>query len=268
MRRLLLLALLLAGCKENQHGGGVVATPEAGPVAQVEAGPPAAIDPTKCPGCALAPSPSWTFEGIFADPQCTEPLAQIVVPACAQVPAARGPTSITYVDAIGGRKAGESANAAVTTEVAPQSARFRKAGTTCVKANETATAVTPTSCANQRVCRDANGGLTCTACRVLQNGCADYEETRYYATITDPQIKGATPGGGGGNLARLQQCCAALGAQAKALGASPEAGLIASAAAQCSAMVAAAGPNGNAPELGAIRNLLAGRNVPAICAGF
>ena len=52
------------------------------------------------------------------------------------------------------------------------------------------------------------------------------------------------------------------------MGSSPEAGMLSSAAAQCTALVTAAGPNGTAPELGAIRTALAGRNVPAICAGF
>jgi hypothetical protein len=261
--------LLAPMCKENQQGGGVVTASDAGttsaPVA--EAGAPVALDVSKCPGCTLAPQASWTFEGIYADPACTDPIAQIDVPACATVPAL-GPTSLTYVDPIGSRKASESANVTLANEVAPQTARFRKAGNTCVKANETALAVTPPSCQGQRVCRDANGGLTCTACRLLQNGCADYEETRFYSTVTDPALKGAGGGGGGGNVGRLQQCCAALAAQAKALGPSPEAGLLQSAAAQCSAMVAAAGPNGTAPELGALRTLLAGRNVPAICAGF
>ena len=44
--------------------------------------------------------------------------------------------------------------------------------------------------------------------------------------------------------------------------------MMASAATQCTALVNAAGPSGTAPELGAIRTALAGRNVPAICAGF
>lgn len=70
------------------------------------------------------------------------------------------------------------------------------------------------------------------------------------------------------NVARLKQCCAALGAQAKQLGASPEAGMLQQAAAQCSAMAGQAGASGNAPELGVLRTLLAGRTVPAVCAGF
>lgn len=70
------------------------------------------------------------------------------------------------------------------------------------------------------------------------------------------------------NVARLKQCCAALGNQAKALGSSPEAGMFTAAAAQCSTLAAQAGASGTAPEMGVLRGLLAGRNIPAICAGF
>jgi hypothetical protein len=104
---------------------------------------------------------------------------------------------------------------------------------------------------------------------MLATGCADYEDVRLYATINDSGLKGAGGGGGGGgNVGRLGQCCAALASQAKTLGPSPEAGLLTQAAAQCQAMVAQAGPSGTAPELGVLRSLLAGRNLPAICAGF
>ena len=70
------------------------------------------------------------------------------------------------------------------------------------------------------------------------------------------------------NVARLRQCCAALRNQAKQLGASPEAGMLTSAAAQCDAMAAQVGPGGTAPELGVLRGLLAGKTIPAACAGF
>lgn len=70
------------------------------------------------------------------------------------------------------------------------------------------------------------------------------------------------------NVTRLKQCCNALAAEAKRMGASPEAGMFTAAATQCSAMAAQAGPSGTAPELGALRGLLAGRTIPAICAGF
>ena len=70
------------------------------------------------------------------------------------------------------------------------------------------------------------------------------------------------------NVARLKQCCNALAAEAKRMGSSPEAGMFSAAAAQCSTMAAQAGPTGTAPELGALRGLLAGRNILAVCAGF
>jgi len=70
------------------------------------------------------------------------------------------------------------------------------------------------------------------------------------------------------NVARLKQCCGQLRTQAKALGASPEAGMLMGAAAQCDALASQAGPSGTAPELGVIKQLLAGRNIPPVCAGF
>jgi len=258
--------LLLASCKEKPPtpGTGIVLA-EGGAVA-VDAAP-ATVDVAQCAGCQLAPIPAWTFEGIYRDPACTEPLAQMTAPACAVVPAL-GSSSLTYVDTVGLRKANETATVTLAEQIASTAPRYRKAGTVCTRANEGAVDITPMGCATQRACRDPSGALTCTACRTFANGCPDFEETRLYATITDPGLKGGGAAGPGGNLARLQQCCAQLATQARALGASPEAGMLASAAAQCSALVAAAGPNGNAPELGALRTALAGRNVPAICAGF
>ncbi|MGC4079445.1 MAG: hypothetical protein QM702_20880 [Rubrivivax sp.] len=73
---------------------------------------------------------------------------------------------------------------------------------------------------------------------------------------------------GNTNVLRLKQCCAALGAEAKRMGPSPEAGMFLSAAAQCNAMASQVAPGGNAPEMGALRGLLAGRTVPAVCHGF
>lgn len=263
---LLLGVVLLAACKEKEtpQGAGLVVA-EAGAAAPAEAG---AVDINQCAGCQLAPIPAWTFEGIYRDAVCTEPLAQLTAPACAVLPAL-GSTSLTYVDEVGLRKANENATVTLAEQIPPEAARFRKAGTKCVRANEGAVDVAPMSCANARACRDQSGALVCANCRTFANGCPDFEETRVYATITDPGLKagGAKPGGGG-NLARLGQCCAALGAEAKRLGASPEGGMLLSAAAQCQALVNAAGPNGNAPELGALRAALAGRNVPAVCAGF
>jgi cytochrome c6 len=117
-----------------------------------------------------------------------------------------GQASITYVDAVGLRKANESANVTLAEQVAPDAQRFRKAGNTCVRANEAAVPLTPPACAGQRACRDANGALVCTGCRTFANGCGDYEQTRLYATITDPGLKaGGGGGGGGGNAAVLAQ---------------------------------------------------------------
>ncbi len=261
----LLAFALIGACKEKTPTPptGIVAA-EAGVAVPAEAG---AVDIAQCAGCQLAPIPAWTFEGIYRDATCTEPLAQLTAPACAVVPAL-GSTTFTYVDTVGLRKANETATVTLAEQIAPGAPRFRKAGTVCVRANEGAVDVTPMSCANARVCRDPGGALACTGCRTFANGCPDFEETRLYATIVDPGIKGTPAQGGGGNLARLGQCCAALAAEARRLGASPEAGVLLSAAAQCQALVNAAGPNGNAPELGALRAALAGRQVPAVCAGF
>lgn len=70
------------------------------------------------------------------------------------------------------------------------------------------------------------------------------------------------------NVRRLRQCCAQLRKQAKAMGATPESGVLLGAAAQCDGLAAQAGPGANAPELGILKGALAGRNIPAICAGF
>ena len=70
------------------------------------------------------------------------------------------------------------------------------------------------------------------------------------------------------NVPRLRPCCGQLRTQAKAMGASPEAGFLGGAAAQCDGLAAQAGPGANAPELGILKTALAGRNLPPICAGF
>lgn len=80
--------------------------------------------------------------------------------------------------------------------------------------------------------------------------------------------KKATGPGVPTNVARLRQCCGQLRIQAKALGASPEAGFLTQAAAQCDGLAAQAGPTGNAPELGILKTALAGRTIPPVCAGF
>ena len=80
--------------------------------------------------------------------------------------------------------------------------------------------------------------------------------------------KKATGPGVPTNVSRLRQCCGQLRTQAKALGASPEAGFLTQSAAQCDQLAAQAGPGANAPELGILKAALAGRNIPPICAGF
>ncbi|MBX3231331.1 MAG: hypothetical protein KIT84_10335 [Labilithrix sp.] len=270
MKRALLtflpLLFLGANCGNKDTGAGLV--PEAGAVAvAVVDAEPAAVDINQCAGCSLVAQQAWTFQGIYRDDKCTDPVAQITTSACQPVPAL-GQVSITYVDKIGGRKAGEAANITVGEQLAPEAARFRKTPEGCVSANETATDITPLNCAGQRVCRDSAGALACTNCRTFANGCPDLEETRTYATIQDPAIKPVAVVPGNANLEKLRQCCAALATQAKQLGASPEAGMLAGYAAQCQALVAQAGPSGNAPELGPLRGYLQGANIPAICKGL
>lgn len=185
-----------------------------------------------------------------------------MTPACAVVPAL-GQASINYVDEVGPRKAGSSAAVTLKEQIGPAANRYRKAGNVCVRANEGAVDLTPVNCAGQRVCRDASGALACANCRTFASGCADYEESRMYAAIDDPNKPKV--GGGGDSLARLRQCCAAISAEATRQGNAPE---LLSAAASCNMLVAAAGPNGNAPELAAVRSMLGGRQLPAVCAGL
>jgi hypothetical protein len=255
-------------CKEKDGKDGVGLVPDAAIATPAATAPATAAAPTtdlsQCGGCSAASVASWSFEGVFRDAACTDPLVQAVTPACATVPAV-GPVSVTFVDAVGARAAGAAATVTLKEQVAPEAPRYRKSGGACVRANEGATFVTPMSCAGQRVCRDAAGTLACANCRTLATGCPDHEETRTYATFDS----GAQPGASGNaNLARLRQCCAAIGAQARTLGASPEAGLLQAAAAQCIALVNAAGPNGNAPEISVVKTMLAGRQLPAVCAGL
>jgi hypothetical protein len=78
-------------------------------------------------------------------------------------------------------------------------------------------------------------------------------------------------GGGGGsasaNQYRIKQCCSAMRKQAAGLGASPEANLLIGLAAQCD-LVAAQAVGGTAPEFGVLRQMIAGRTLPAPCAGL
>ncbi len=263
-----LSGLLLSDCRDKDKPQPTGLVPDAAAVTTTTAPAQAQVtDVSQCGGCQTTTTvPTWSFEGIYRDATCTDPVAQTVTPSCGTVPAP-GATSVTYVDAVGGRKAGESANVTLKELVAAEAPRFRKTDKGCVKANEAGTPITPPTCAGNRVCRDANGMLTCTACRTFGNGCPDFEETRTYAVVDDPVAFGAKKTGGGGN-ANLARCCAAIAAEAKRLGSSPEAGLLTQVAAQCSALAAQAGPNANAPEIAAVKAMLQGRPVPPVCAGL
>lgn len=70
------------------------------------------------------------------------------------------------------------------------------------------------------------------------------------------------------NVARIQACCNALAAQGKQNANSPEGQMILSAAAQCSQAAKNVGPNGTAPELAVVRQMLAGKTLPAACSGL
>jgi hypothetical protein len=69
------------------------------------------------------------------------------------------------------------------------------------------------------------------------------------------------------NAARVKQCCNAIRNQAKNMGASPEATLMAGVAMQCD-LVAAQVAGGSAPEFGQVRQMLKGRTLPAACSGM
>jgi hypothetical protein len=230
------------------------------------------VDLSKCAGCGSVALRTWAFTGKFRDAACTEPVAHLAPGACEPVPELGGEIMVTYVEEVGSRKAGEVATVALGEQVAPDSPRYRRSGTTCVQDDEGGMNLAPAGCIGQRVCRDEAGAIVCDGCRTLANGCPDFQASRVFALLNDPAAKAdakpAAGGGGGGNLARLRQCCTALGAEANRLGSSPEAGVLRTAATQCAALVSQAGPSGNAPEMGVVRTLLAGRKVPAVCAGF
>jgi hypothetical protein len=69
------------------------------------------------------------------------------------------------------------------------------------------------------------------------------------------------------NAAAIKQCCAALRTEAKALGASPESGVLITLAGQCDQFAVAA-TSGNAPEFAAIRQMLSRGTMPAACQGI
>jgi hypothetical protein len=70
-----------------------------------------------------------------------------------------------------------------------------------------------------------------------------------------------------GNAAAIKQCCAAMRAQAKSLGTSPEANQLVSAAQICDTFAIAA-TSGNAPEFAMVRNALKGHQLPTACQGI
>ena len=72
------------------------------------------------------------------------------------------------------------------------------------------------------------------------------------------------------NVARAKQCCAAISAQAKALGASPEAGMLNGIAASCNVAAGQLSPSSTGAELAAVRNALkaSGKAIPGVCSGL
>lgn len=249
------LSVGLLGCKDEVPN---VVVFDAAPATAT----PQAVDLSTCRGCQLMPQSSWAFQGVYRDSECSVPLAQALVPACATVPTLSA-VSLAYTDAVGSRKAGDSGQVTLTEAIAPDAIRFRKAGTDCVAANEVATDVAPT-CAGGKACRNPAGAIACDGCQNLADGCPEYVTTRAYASFDDPELKMTATGGGRSNSG-LAACCNALAAEGKRLGASPEGGLLLSAAAQCTALVAQ-GKQG--VEFAAIKSMLGGRAMPKLCAGL
>jgi hypothetical protein len=72
------------------------------------------------------------------------------------------------------------------------------------------------------------------------------------------------------NQARARQCCNALRAEAKRMGASPEAAQLNGLAGMCDTFAMQLGPTrgGEAPELAPLRQMLKGRTLPAACSGL
>lgn len=67
------------------------------------------------------------------------------------------------------------------------------------------------------------------------------------------------------NQTRIAMCCNAMRAEAKKLGASPEAFQMTAVAAQCDVFAKQVGPAGNAPELNQLRQMLRSVKLPAAC---
>jgi hypothetical protein len=125
------------------------------------------------------------------------------------------------------------------------------------------------ACENKHNVIDAGLIATSTTDASTVEDAADAADAADSADSADAADAAKKPGVGlPTNVVRLKQCCGQLRTQAKAMGASPEAGFLLGAAAQCDTIAAQAGPNGTAPELGLLKAALAGRNVPPVCAGF
>lgn len=256
------VAISIAACTskpDNTVEGGIVMT-----TADAAAPTGTGALPTCLPCSAAAPA-GWAFYNQYSDAQCKTPVAQAVFESCADVnvPAQ---IDVTFGDSLGARKAGQKAQVNKGADIAGNVGVYRKNNEgACVAADVSAVKIAPAGCTGKKVCRNAAGELVCDGCATLSTGCPAYEQSLVRVAFED---KGAPAGTGGGNAARLKQCCNQLAIQAKAMPNSPEGGLFQQAAAQCNAMAASLGPNANAPELGAIKTLLAGRNIPAVCAGF
>ncbi len=69
------------------------------------------------------------------------------------------------------------------------------------------------------------------------------------------------------NVARMRACCNAIAAQGKALGASPEAGIINGIAGSCRVAAGQLSPSSTGAELAPIRNMLkaSGKPIPGVC---
>jgi hypothetical protein len=88
------------------------------------------------------------------------------------------------------------------------------------------------------------------------------------AMVDAGPAKHATGPAGGGNAARIRQCCAAIRRDAKGMGSSPEANILIGVATQCDMAASQSGASGTAPEMAVVRNMLHGKNLPALCAGL
>lgn len=88
----------------------------------------------------------------------------------------------------------------------------------------------------------------------------------------DADADAAKPKGPGVNVnvARVKQCCNAISAQGKALGASPEGASILQVAATCNAVASQLSPSSTGVELAAVRQALkaSGKALPAVCSGL